>query len=105
MLMPMQGLLSPEPIAREAQPADVLILWLPVFLMTGMGGVFRVGPGNPRHCFCCARSARRFFRYRPDMAVYARHAGWRWGAAMVIGFDAWIIAGAIAYAPTGYENF
>ncbi len=40
MLRPMQGLLSPEPIMREAQPADVLILWLPVFLMAGMGAYF-----------------------------------------------------------------
>jgi competence protein ComEC len=40
MLVAMQGLLSPEPTVREAQPADVLILWLPVFLMAGMGAYF-----------------------------------------------------------------
>lgn len=42
----MHDLLTPDRLRRQTQPADTLLLWLPVFLMTGMGIYFAL-PREP----------------------------------------------------------
>lgn len=83
MLGSMQGLLSPEPIAREAQPADVLILWLPVFLMAGMGAYFALTREPATFLLVGAFSAALAIAALTWRLRETR--GWRWGVALIVG--------------------
>jgi competence protein ComEC len=83
MLGSMQGLLSPEPIAREAQPADTLILWLPVFLMAGMGGYFALTREPATFLLVGAFGAALAIAALTWRLRETR--GWRWGVALIVG--------------------
>ena len=95
----MDNLLSPDPASREAQPGDVLILWLPAVLMAGMGLYFAL-PREPATPLLIA-----LFGGAALIAYVARQWRetqiWRWGAAFLLSVTLGLV---LAQGRTFYLN-